>query len=112
MSSNSLLASLFFREDPECFRRGFWGVLFGEELQLQRQKRGLSIENAAERAGNSVEEWQAIEAGQVPESWEQLCAVGEGLGEKKIVMASLVILYAGAWEDSHGLPDQVRHRYS
>ena len=70
------------------------------------------MEKAAERAGISVEEWQAVEAGQVPESWEQLCAVGEGLGEKRVIMASLVILYAGAWEDFHGLPDQVRHMYS
>jgi len=27
-------------------------------------------------------------------------------------MASLVILYAGAWEDGHGLPGQVRQIYS
>ena len=53
-----------------------------------------------------------MEAGQVPETWEQLCALGKGLGEKKLVMASLVILYAGAWEDKSSLPSQVRHRYS
>ena len=57
MSSASLLASLFFRDNPECFRRGSWGVLFGEEIQFRRQKRGLSIEDAAERSGNSVKEW-------------------------------------------------------
>ena len=111
MSSASLLAFLFFR-DPERFRRGSWGVLFGEEIQFRRQKRGLSIEDAAERSGNSVKEWEAMEAGQVPETWEQLCAFGKGLGEKKLVMASLVILYAGAWEDENSLPSQVRHRYS
>ena len=111
MSMESSLAYSFFR-DPECFRRGVWGVLFGEEIQFRRQERRLSMEEAAERAGISVEEWQAVEAGQVPESWEQLCAVGEGLGEKRVIMASLVILYAGAWEDFHGLPDQVRHMYS
>jgi hypothetical protein len=56
--------------------------------------------------------WQAIEDGQAPESWEQLCAVGKGLGEKRVIMASLVIRYAGAWEDGHGLPGQVRRVYS
>ena len=106
----SLIPSFFL--DPEHFSLGVWGVLFGEEIQFRRQERGFSIEDAAERAGNSVEEWRAIEAGQVPELWEQLCAVGDGLGEERLTMASLVILYAGAWEDFHGLPDQVRHMYS
>jgi hypothetical protein len=110
MSRTSSLASSFFL-DPEHFHRGVWGVLFGEEIQFRRQERGLSIENAAEQAGNSVEEWQAIEAGQVPECWEQLCAVGEGLGEERVIMASLVILYAGAWDENHGLPGQVRQMY-
>jgi DNA-binding XRE family transcriptional regulator len=107
----SSLVSSFF-QDPERFRRGVWGMLFGEEIQLRRQERGPSVEDAAERAGLSAADWQAIEDGQAPESWEQLCAVGEGLGEKRVVMASLVIRYAGAWEDGHGLPGQVRHIYS
>jgi DNA-binding XRE family transcriptional regulator len=84
---------------PGHFRRGVWGALFGEEIQLRREERGISIEDAAERAGLSIENWQDLEAGQVPESWEQLCALAKGLGEKRVVMASLVIRYAGAWED-------------
>ena len=87
-------------------------MLFGEEIGLRREERGLSVEAAAERAGLSDDEWQDIEAGQVPESWRQLCALDEGLGEKRVVMASLVIRYAGAWEDGHGLPGQVRQIYS
>ena len=58
MSMESSLASSFFR-DPECFRRGVWSVLFGEDIQFRRQERRLSMEEAAERAGLSVEEWQA-----------------------------------------------------
>lgn len=111
MSMECSLTSSFL-PDSERFRRGLWGVLFGEEIQLRREERGLSVEEAAELAGLSVEDWQAIEEGQVPESWVQLCAVGEGLGEKRVVMASLVIRYAGAWEDGHGLPGQVRRMYS
>src|SRR3954451_19102114 len=92
----SLASSLL--QDPERFHRGVWGVLFGEEIQLRRLERGISIEDAAGRAGLSIEEWQDMEAGQVPESWHQLCAVAEGLGETRVEMASLVIRYAGAWE--------------
>ena len=110
MSMACSLTSSFF-QDPERFRRGVWGMLFGEEIQLRREERGLSVEEAAERAGLSAAAWQDIEDGQVPESWDRLCAIGEGLGEKRVVMASLVIRYAGAWEDGHGLPG-LRHIYS
>ena len=111
MSMMCSLGTAFF-ENPERFRRGVWGVLFGEEIELRREERGLSLEEAASRAGLSPEEWEDIEAGQVPESWQQLCALADGLGEKRVVMASLVIRYAGAWEDGHGLPDRVRQIYS
>jgi len=50
MSMVYSLASSFL-QDPESFNRGVWGVLFGEEIQLLRQERGISIEDAAERAG-------------------------------------------------------------
>jgi len=110
--SMAYLLSSFLLQDPARLQQGVWGALFGEEIQLRRQERGLSIEDAAERAGLSIEEWQDMEAGQVPESWQQLCAVAKGLGEKRVEMASLVILYAGAWEDGHGLLGQVRQIYS
>ena len=106
----SLVRSFF--QDPERFHRGLWGVLFGEEIQLRREERSLSVEEAAERAGLSAADWQAVEDGQVPDSWERLCAVAEGLGEKRVVMASLVIRYAGASEDGHRLPSQIRRIYS
>ena len=76
MSMSCSLTTLF--HDPERFNRGVWGALFGEEIQLRREERGLSVEQAAQRAGLRSEDWQAIEAGQVPESWEQVCAVGDG----------------------------------
>lgn len=101
-----------FVSDSQRFRRGVWGMLFGEEIRLRREERGLSVEEAASRAGFPTENWKAMEAGQAPESWDQLCAVAEGLGEKRVVMASLVIRYAGAWEDGHRLPGEVRHIYS
>lgn len=53
-----------------------------------------------------------MEAGQVPESWQQLCAVAEALRETRLEMACLVLRYAGAWEDGYGLPGQVRQIYS
>ena len=111
MSMKSSLASSVLR-DSERFRRGFWGMRFGEEIQFQREERGLSVEDAAKRAGLSAADWQAVEDGLAPDSWEQVCAVGKGLGEKRVVMASLVIRYGGAWEDDHGLLRQIRRIYS
>jgi hypothetical protein len=52
----------------------------------------LATIRTAERAGLSIENWQDLEAGRVPESWDQLCALAQGLGEKRVVMGSLVIL--------------------
>jgi len=110
MSMVSLPSSPVFDVDRLC--RGVWGVLFGEEIECSRQEKALAIKEAAARAGITVEEWEAIEAGHVPESWEQLCRVGEGLGESRTAMAALVIRYAGAWERGRGLPGKVRQMYS
>ena len=50
MSMMCSLGTAFF-ENPERFRRSVWGVLFGEEIELRREEHGLSIEEAASRAG-------------------------------------------------------------
>jgi transcriptional regulator with XRE-family HTH domain len=101
-----------FRTDAFC--RKFWGDLFGQEIQAIREEKGLSLEDAARRAGMTAAEWDAIEAGQVPEGWEKVCSMAEGLKESRLSMASLVILYAGAWDGSTGqdLPREISQRYS
>ena len=45
-----------FFDNPERFRRAVWGVLFGEEIELRREERGLTAEEAAGRAGLPPEE--------------------------------------------------------
>jgi len=101
-----------FDVDRAC--RWVWGTLFGEHIQGIREEKGLSLEEAALRAGMTVEQWEAVEAGQVPETWEQVCAMAEGLGETRLVMASLVIRYSGAWDKSAGqdIPREISQRYS
>ena len=69
---------------------------------------------AARRAGMTVDVWEAIEAGWVPQTWEQVCSLAEGLKETRLVMASLVLRYAGAWDKRAGqdLPGEILRLYS
>jgi transcriptional regulator with XRE-family HTH domain len=102
-----------FHVDLLC--RKVWAALFGEHIQGIREEKGISIEEAARRAGMTVAEWVAIEASRVPESWEQICAIAKGLKEKRVAVASLVLLYAGAWEkDQYGrnLPQEISQQDS
>jgi transcriptional regulator with XRE-family HTH domain len=94
--------------------RKLWGGLFGEEIQAIRQEKDLSLEEVARRAGITPAAWQAVEAGTVPQSWVQLCAMAEGLGESRLVLASLVIRYSGAWDhgNDQDLPGEIRRMYS
>jgi len=91
-----------------------WGALFGEEIEAIREEKGLSVDEAARRAGVTAAAWEAVEAGRAPQSWEQVCALAEGLGESRLEMASLVILHAGAWDRGAGqdLPGEIRRMYS
>jgi hypothetical protein len=43
----------------------------------------------------------------VQESWEQICAIAKGLREKHEAVASLVLLYAGAWRGGRDLPGEI-----
>ena len=87
-----------------------WGALFGQDIQNLREEKRLSLEETAGRAGMTVAEWEAIEAGQVPQTWEQVCAMAKGLRESRLEMASLVLLYAGAWDDGPDLPGEISQR--
>lgn len=73
---------------------------------------GLSLEETARRAGMTVEQWDAIEAGRVPETWQQICAMAKGLKQSRVMLASRVILYAAAWHGGPDLPGEIMQRYS
>ena len=80
------------------FRRKAWGQLFGSLLREAREERGRSVEEAAEAAGLSNTEWEAVEAGQVPENWEKIRQMAEGLGGDRMWLAPLVLFCHEAWD--------------
>jgi DNA-binding XRE family transcriptional regulator len=108
MISSPFLPDLF----PEDFNRNVWAILFGQDIEGMRKKKGMSVKKAARRAGMTVKQWVAIEAGKVLETQEQVCALAEGLEESQVSMASIVLLYAGAWDKDTGLPRKIRRLYS
>ena len=79
------------------FRRQAWGRLFGSLLREAREERGRSVEEVAEAAGLSTTEWEAVEAGQVPETWEQVRRMADGLGGNRMWLAPLVLFCHEAW---------------
>jgi len=49
---------------------------FGENIRIARSNDGRPLEELAPKAGLTVEEWEAIESGQLPERWEQVLLLG------------------------------------
>ncbi|MGA8090255.1 MAG: helix-turn-helix transcriptional regulator [Terracidiphilus sp.] len=79
------------------FRRKVWGEMFGGLLRDAREERGRSVEDAAQAAGMEVAEWEAVEAGQVPENWEQVRRMADGLGIDRSWLTPLVLFCHEAW---------------
>jgi hypothetical protein len=77
--------------------RQFWGKVFGGLVRIIRMKDSRSLEEIAQAAGMEASQWEAMEAGKVPRTWEEACGMAEALGMNRSGMASLVILCAGAW---------------
>ncbi len=95
------MSMLFLSSLPSSRRatleRQAWGRLFGSLIQGVREKDGRTLEEIARQAGMTVAEWEALEAGQVPSTSEQLCSITNALGTSRSGMASVVFLCAGAW---------------
>lgn len=70
--------------------------LLGEHIRTARLRDGRPLEEIAPLAALTVPEWEAIEAGQVPDTWEQVCLIAAALHIGRTWMAWLVKLYAGA----------------
>jgi len=77
--------------------RQFWGEFFGRLVRTIRVKDSRSLVEIAQTAGMEASQWEAMEAGKVPGTWEETCAMAEALRMNRSGMASLVILCAGAW---------------
>jgi len=80
------------------FRRKAWSQLFGSLIREAREERGRSVEEAAEAAGMSTSEWEAVEAGQVPETWEKVRRMADGLGIDRSWIVPLVLFCREAWD--------------
>jgi transcriptional regulator with XRE-family HTH domain len=85
------------RSSRAAYERQVWGEFFGDLLRSAREERTLSVEEVARASGMSASEWQAIEAGTVPRTREQLQAVAAGLAIKWEDFAGLVIFCRQAW---------------
>ena len=94
------------------FTKSIQAASFADEIREQREKKGRPVEEAAERAGMTVEAWKAIENGHMPQTWKEVCALAEGLGESRFTLGSLVIRHAAAWGPEGDLPREVDALYS
>jgi hypothetical protein len=56
-----------------------------------------SLEEIAPLAALTVPEWEAIETGQVPDTWEQVCLMATALCLGRSWMTLLGQLYSGAY---------------
>jgi len=85
--------------DPHAnsLRRKVSGQVFGELIRKARVADGRTIEEIAPLAGLTVPEWEEIEAGQVPDTWEHVCLIANALGLSRSWMASVVHLCVEAW---------------
>jgi transcriptional regulator with XRE-family HTH domain len=80
------------------FQRQAWGEQFGSFLRDAREERGRSVEEAAEASGLSIMEWEAVEAGQVPRTWQEICRMADAIEADRMGMASLVLFCREAWD--------------
>ena len=94
--SMSFLDSLS-RSSRVAYEQQVWAEFFGGLIRAAREQRTLSIEEAARAAGMSASEWEAIEAGTVPRTRDQLQAVAAGLAIKWEDFAGLAIFCRRAW---------------
>ena len=85
------------RSPRAVYEQQVWGEFFGDLIRSAREERSLSIEEAARGAGMSAAEWEAIEAGTVPRTREQLQAVAAGLAIKREDFAGVVFFCRRAW---------------
>lgn len=95
------MSSLFtpsFPPSRRAFRRQVWAQAFGGLIRQIREQQGLCVEEAARLADMKASDWEAVEAGEVPRTWGELFALGEGLKASRSWICTLVIMCREAWE--------------
>ena len=58
----------------------------------------MSASRRAAAAGMEPAEWEAVEAGQVPETWEQAWRMADAISTDRSWMVSLVLFCQEAWD--------------
>jgi len=79
-----------------AMRRESMARLFGACIKSCREKRGLSIEEAAAVAGMEAAEWAAVEAGTAPNP-TSLRSIAAGIGTTIDRIAPLIFICQDAW---------------
>jgi ribosome-binding protein aMBF1 (putative translation factor) len=77
--------------------REFWAEMFGDGIRINRERAGLSIEEAAHSAGMESYDWSAIESGHVPDL-NCLRPMADAMSVSYEQPATMVALCRGAWE--------------
>jgi transcriptional regulator with XRE-family HTH domain len=85
------------RSPRQTYESQVWAEFFGDLLRSAREQRSLSLEEAGRRAGMTASQWEAIEAGRVPTTLDQLQALAAGLDIEWSAMAGLALLCRQAW---------------
>jgi len=94
---SSLFPESLPRSPRPAYERQVWGEFFGDLIRSARDTRSLSVEEASRAAGMAAAEWEAIEAGAVPRTREQLQAVAAGLAIEWHDIFSVAMLCRQAW---------------
>lgn len=74
------------------------GESFGELIRSARLRDGRPLNEIAPSAGLTVTQWEAIEAGHVPDTVEHVYLMAQVLHLGRLFRAFLVQLCVGVWE--------------
>jgi hypothetical protein len=94
MSTSSAATSI---SNCAAARRHSSARSFGENIRIARINDRRPLEELAPKAGLTVEEWESIEAGQLPIAWEQVLLLARVLRLGRSWMPYLMKLWAKAW---------------
>jgi transcriptional regulator with XRE-family HTH domain len=94
MRSNVYMSVL--SELSQANNRDVWARFFGRLIRQARERKG-SIEEVAGRSGMTVDEWAALEAGQVPQTLDQLRTITAALNMEWRGMVAIVGFCRDAW---------------
>jgi hypothetical protein len=94
------MSTMFSSSHPASRRaaRQVWGQTLGDLIRKIRVNDDRPLEEIAPLAALTVPEWKDIEAGQIPDTLEQVCLMAVALRLDRSWTALLGRLYAEAWE--------------